>query len=252
MKQIIFNEYPSTLRGDILAFSPTALSMFEEMKNELRKRDTIELYIGRISDTGIFISPGPTNFFNVTMPESNQLKVHYLSDIEDAGKQKMKAEKIIRLDNPLGEFPILSGYEEYPKFFVVGEELQHYKVFIEEARESLRCEIGNLIQLCYKNDITEKYPMGTFSAIEGRLKEVNKGNILMEDNREFLIIDNKVVKDDQCSKRMKNHRFVSENGFLISAGNAMFSAEPHYDDGYIPGENKSPWNFIPHTKKVAV
>lgn len=252
MKQIIFNDYTSTLRGDILTFSPTALSMFQQIKEKLLRSNKIELHIGRIIDTGVYVNPKPIKFFDITQPAENQLKVHYLSDIEGEDRKKMVLEKTLRFDNPLGEIPVLPGYDQTPKFFSIGDELGAYRNFIDDARELLRNEIGNPIQLCYKNDFEEidtDKKNNSFSIIEGNLKEVNKGNIFTNDYKEILLINNTTVKPENVS-RDKNHRFISEKGYLCAIFPPNFPRDDAaFDDGKVFGQEPI-WRFDPHQVRI--
>lgn len=247
MNNLIFDDYPFTLRKDIVTFSPTFLSMAEEIK-ELAKSGSIDLFIGRITDSGITISEEPIKFFDVTQPKDGQLKVHYPSDVEGLDKQQ----KILRLDNLFGEIPILPGYDQFAKFFSIGEELEAYKNFIDDARELLKGRIGKPIQLRYKNDFEEddsKKENNSFSAVEGIVKEVNKGNILMQDYKEILVINNRTVTPKDVS-RNKNHRFVSEKGYLCSISPPYFSkVAAGFDNGEAFGQDPT-WNFVPHKERV--
>jgi hypothetical protein len=253
MKKLIFDDYPFTVRKDIVTFSPTFISMAEQIK-ELSKKGTIELYLGRINDSGINITTGLIKFFKITQLDENKLRVHYLSDIEEADKQKATLEKTIRFDNLFGEIPVLPGYDQMLKFFSIGEELEAYRNFIYDARELLREKIGEPIQLCYKNDFDEDdndKKNNSFSVIEGIVKEVNKGNIFMHDYKEILVINNATVTPENVS-RNKNHRFISEKGYLCSIfPPRFFSDESGFDDGKSFGQEAT-WKFSAHIERVVV
>ncbi len=239
MKSIVFRGYPNTQRTNIVTFSALYNIMVEEIKGRLKGKNIISLCLGRISDIGLSIEEA-VNFFNVVFINENTLQADYYGDFHDANDQKLPQKKIIRLDNAFGEIPILPGYEQTKKFFDIGEGLELYKTFIGEIRSALSKEIGNFVQLCYKNDDE------TFSVIDGIIKEVNKGNILMEDFREVLVKDNKSLRVDVFVKREKNHRFISEKGYLFSVSNSLLNSSNLHDDGEVFGEEKC-WPFLIET-----
>ncbi len=234
MKQLIFHAYPATMRNGIVNFSSIYKRMIDETKKKLIGQTTISLHLGRITDAGVSISPS-VNYFDV-VETGNMIKAKYYGDHHGNNDEKIPIEKTIRFDNPFGEIPVLPGYEQLSKFFLIGDDMESYRVFINEAREILSQEIGSKVQLRYKNDDR------TFSVIEGFIKEVNKGNIFMEDYHEILVKDNKSVKVDLLQKRNKNHRFISEKGYLCWICPAFFNEEDKYDEGEVFGE-KEVWNF---------
>ena len=234
MKHLIFNAYPATMRNDIVNFSAIYKRMIAEIKKKLIGQTTINLHLGRITDAGVSISPS-VQYFDV-IEAGNMIKAKYYGDHYAENDDKLPIEKTIRFDNPFGEIPVLPGYEQIPKFFLIGDGMSSYRAFVNEAREILSEEIGNKVQLRYKNDD------GTFSVIEGIIKEVNKGNIFMEDYHEILVKDNKSLKVDLLSSRNKNHRFISEKGYLCGVCPPIFNEKDKYDDGQVFGESQV-WNF---------
>lgn len=236
MKKLIFSGYATTQRGNIVTLSPFYQSMAEEIKSKISKNESLELSLGRITDTGFVIAPA-VKFFDFTEDEKNKniLNASYYGEYVGPGDKKIKMEKTIRFDNPLGEIPILPEYQQLPKFFLVGEELEHYKNFINEAREMLSNEIGSDVQLQYKNDD------GTFSVVHAAVKEVNKGNIFTEDYNEILVVDNKSNTVNILFERKKNHRFISQIGYLIGVCPPIFEKGHVTDDG-IFGQEKL-WKF---------
>lgn len=244
MKNLIFKNYFLTMRKDIVRFSQSYNSMINDIKAALLGRTTIKLSLGRISDTGVNISP-VTSFFNVVKNSLTTITASYYGEqYNESGDDKIPITKTIRFDNPFGEIPILPGYEK-TQVFLIGEDLESYQAFINQTRETLVDEVGKDIQLCYKNDD------GSFSVIEGTLKEVNKGNIFLEDYCEILVVDNKSTRVELLVSREKNHRFISERGFLFSVSSAFFNKENMMDDTQIFGYEPT-WNFlIEKIKKVA-
>lgn len=237
MKRMIFNNYPDTMRKNIVVFSSLYKRMVDEIKTKLIGKTSISLFLGRISDTGISVTPSPVDFFNISQPAEDMIVVSYYGDHYDSQDRKIPIEKTIRFDNPFGEIPILPGYEQIPKFFVIGEELEQYRKFISEVREGLPNYVGQDIQLCYQND------NGSVSVIEGTLREVNRGNIFMDDYQEFLVIDNKSIKVDLLVNRKKNHRFISEAGYLFELCSTTFNKKNMHDEGEIFGQEKT-WRFL--------
>lgn len=228
MKTIIFKDFLGVKRADLLTFSKTYRRMIAEL--QANKNDSIELRLGRITDTGINISD--LKRFSVERREESMLHVTY-NDPQYEDTQH----KTIRFDNVFGEIPILPGYENMPKFFRVGEEFATYQQFIQEVKDVLLPRIGNSVSLIYKNDDN------SLSVIEGVLKEVNKGNIFMQDYRETKIFDEKTVSVNIGFERNKNHRFISENGFLFRVSGPIFGKLPAIDTGEEFGNEKS-WKFL--------
>ncbi len=237
-----FPGYPTKRRKDFVTFSVLYDNMIEEIKSLLAISTTIDLHLGRIIDSGISVGP-EISFFDVMIIDENTIKAKYYGDLLGYENEKLPQEKTIRFDNPLGDIPVLPGYEQMPKFFNFGEGLEFYETFIREIREALSNEIGNCIQLCYRNDDC------SLSLIRGTIKEVNKGNILMEDYDECLVIDNKSASGPSIKLRLKNHRFISENGYLCEISRAFFDKTEKYlvDDGLAFGEQVT-WNFFPIIK----
>jgi hypothetical protein len=245
MKQMTFNNYPTTGREDIVTFSEEGQAMLQLIDDMVNAgRVNFHLKIARITDTDVSVSE-VINFFSVSRRTEKDKKhiidAYHYTDHFDEMDQLIPIKKEIRLDNPFGEIPILPGYE-YPQiknFLKFGEGLEEYQTFMKEVRESLISEIGNEVRLVYKNDD------GTFSVIEGKLIEVNRSNFLMEDYKELLVKDNKTFKSEDLA-RQKNHRFISENGYLMQAGPAFFKKTTSTNIISDEGETFSTptWNFI--------
>ncbi len=240
MKPLTFPDYHTTGQAGIVTFTPFYERMIKEIKMKLNESKTIDLYLGRLSDTGFSVEPKITHFFDVQKGENqNEFKVSYYGDYFDTTDQKLPIQKTIRFDNPFGEIAILPGYETMPKFFEIGKDLQSYQNFITAVREMLNEEIGNCIQLCYKNQD------GSYSVVHGELIQVNKGNIFMEDYNEIKVINNQTVSGGPLlHSRKKNHRFVSQNGYLFAVNIPCFQKGLPVDDGQVYGDTfPSPWNF---------
>lgn len=237
MKQIIFTGYPTTMRTSIVTFSPTHQRMVKELKSYLQVNDKMSFSLGRITDTEISVGK-EIQFFDIVSVDENTIKANYYGDHRGANEELIPMEKIIRLDNPFGEIPVLPGYEQLRKFFLVGEGFHPYNTFIAEVRETLINEIGNGVQLWYKNDD------GSFSVIDGTLKEVNKGNIFMEDFYETLVRNNRPVSQEPLLRRKKNHRFISLKGYLCGACSSTLPMDDSrlIDDGKVFGQEAT-WDF---------
>lgn len=238
MKKVTFLGYENIYRKDILILSPEFYLMIDGLKSVLMEKKGVALRLGRISDQGVSMSD-PINFFDINFDE-DILKMSYFGDHHDStGENALKETKSIRLDNPFGEIPILGSFKEDEclVFWNLGDNLLGYKDFIKESRNLLKGHIGEKVQLSYKNDD------GTFSVVIGFLKEVNKGNILMEDTYEVLVKENKTSTASTLLRRLKNHRFVSENGYLVSVSSPFSSQPAGFDDGLTFGESPT-WKFL--------
>jgi hypothetical protein len=234
MENLNFN-HQNVTRKDILTFSPLYYRMLKEIKNKLGENTVADLFLGRVSDTGISIAE-TTKFFGVVFVNENQIKAYYYHDHYSADGEPLPIEKTIRFDNPFGEIPILPGYEKLPKFFLIGDELELYQAFLKQVKNFLPDKLGKNIQLRYKNDD------GTLSVIHGTVVEVNKSNILMNDYHETLIHEGKTVTANILENRTKNHRFISGNGYLCFVGNPIFSKNTNrFDDGEVFGKENT-WN----------
>lgn len=231
MKTITFLDFNERKREDLLVFSETYKKMIQELFLCLSVGKTIELYLGRISDTGIEI--GSSTRFLITGIEQNLFHTEYISPTHEEVQKKT-----IRTDNVLGELPILPGYEKMPKFFKLGEGFKAYTEFVDEVRTNLKKEVGENITLVYRNDD------GSFSLIEGKLKEVNKGNIFMQDYREMTVQHGKSCQITIGLSRNKNHRFVSQTGFLCKVMPEIFGNDQITDDGEVFGVEEKVWNFL--------
>ncbi len=235
MRNIEFSGYENVSRLQLVNFSPGYLGMLTDLRLNIRENQTMNLCLVRITDVGVSVSP-PINFSNLSM-EGNFIKGTYFDDHYQTDEgQKIPQTKTIRLDNPFGEVPIIPGWQA-SKLFIFGEGLDEYQSFIEEARNGLLTELGKPIQLTYKNDD------GSFSVVGGLLNIVNRGNIDVQDYYEILVVENKTVSANSLDRR-KNHRFISENGFLVMVGPA-FAKPNSMDTGEVFGIEKF-WNFKPH------
>lgn len=242
MKHLIFSGYPNTRRTSIVTFTPFCQNMFKELKSNLQIKDEMSFSLARITDTEVSVGK-EIQFFDMKFVDEDTIEASYYDDHRGHDDELMPIKKIIRLDNPFGEIPVLPGYEQLRKFFLVGEGFHQYNLFIEEVKEILSGQIGNDIQLRYKND--DK----SFSVIHGTLKEVNKGNIFMEDYHELLVKDNKSINAVILVNRKKNHRFISEKGYLCWVCPALFDKTDRLDNGEVFGD-KTVWNFL--TEEIVV
>lgn len=148
--------------------------------------------------------------------------------------------KVIRMDNVLGEIPLLPGFTK--SIFVDERKFSdEYKSFIVQAKEFFQQHKSETLSIVYKNDD------GTYSVIDGIVKESNVGNYQLRDLAETLVKDNKTVCRSPLD-RDKFHRFISEKGFLCQVGFCNRSTFAN-DDEETFGE-KETWSF-PENESVA-
>lgn len=257
MKQLTFSGYEKTTRTSIVTFSHFYYEMIEEIKSQIESSKEIDLCVGRITDTGVSISE-PIHFFNLELIAGDKsistLKAEYYGDHIGLDDSKLPIGKTFRFDNPFAEILISPRYVNLAEFFSFGERYESYGKFTSATKMMLINEFGNNIELHYKNDD------GTFSVVCGMLLEVNKGNILMSDYLEILVgKDNKTVTSNQLFNRNKNHRFISENGYLCHAGPTNFKNTNLQDNAGVVlsdlnevfGE-KCVWGFLTERKEEVV
>lgn len=221
-------------RRDFLVFTSAYVLMTKEIISLLAVGKTIKLCLARITDQGMSFSK-PT-LFTVLAVSPSMFEVSY----PDEGYEELRT-KTIRLDNVLGEIPVLPGFKEVI-FLDIGTFFENYKLFIAQVKIFFRHHEKECISLVYKNDD------GSYSVIDGTIKKVNEGNYEMADSREILVRDNKTVRVDLLSQN-KYHRFISENGFLCQVSLAHSPNISAVDDGEVFGEEVL-WRF-PQGKQVA-
>jgi hypothetical protein len=218
--------------------------MFNLIREKISRQNFISLSLGRLTDSSFEVVPA-INFSSVGLVDNNIIEALYYDQHHcDESGNLIAQKKVIRLDNPLAELPILPNYKGDSKFFTIGEELSSYRQFIKESREYLLTMIGQDITLYYKNDDL------SISMVSGSLTEVNKSNIFMNDFHELLVKDNKTVRVEILS-RPKNHRFISQNGYMFQVTPAIFEKCQMYDGGEVFGIEKV-WNFSIPQKMVNV
>lgn len=233
MNLLQFNQFNEVQRIHLVTFSPNYLLHRNEILSRAKNSNSILLQLGRILDEDFQVQKAIQ--FYIDWIEPFALGVHY-SDRQ----HEEPVTKVIRLDNPLGEIPMIPSFK-HDHVIEIGKSLPGFQNFISDVRVALKQQLGEKVKLFYKNDDL------SYSVIDCEIIFVNKGNIFANDLREIHVVGNKTKAVNLLVSRRKNHRFISENGFLYRIEPASFNGN-FEDDGLVFGED-SVWEF-PNTEKV--
>lgn len=233
MNLLQFNQFNEIQRINLVTFSQYYLTHREEILYQAKKSNAILLKLGRVLDEEFRVQKAIQ--FYIDWIEPFALGVHY-SDRQ----YEQPVSKVIRLDNPLGEIPMLPSFK-HDHVLQIGESLPGFQDFISKVRMTLEQKLGEKVKLFYKNDDH------SYSVIDCEIIFVNKGNIFTNDLREIHVVENKSKAVNLLALRKKNHRYVSEKGFLYRVELSSFKGN-FEDDGLVFGEDTT-WEF-PITEKV--
>lgn len=149
--------------------------------------------------------------------------------VDDGNDEQVFSGRTIRLDNVMGEVPVLLGFS-YSTIFCFGKKIDAYRDFMEQIKQA---DFHNeYVRLTYLNT------NNSLSQIECLIKKANKSNFETVDYRETLsgvaggvgvALKGQNGKDDV-------HRFVSGNGFLVKIEPISKPTYSHFDDGEVFGQ----------------
>lgn len=161
--------------------------------------------------------------------DSQHKRFEFGNYVDDGDGDKIFSSRVIRLDNVLGEIPLLLGFS-YSTVFCLGKNSEAYTRFVSQILNS--GFINGYVILRYQN--TD----GSVSEIDCLIRRINKSNLETIDFRETLI-----TKDGDRGITLKGltglsdvHRFVSRNGYLCSVSLSTNQRFSHYDDGEVFGK----------------
>ncbi len=165
----------------------------------------------------------------ITNIRNNEKRFDFGNYVDDGNNGKVFTGRTIRLDNVLGEIPVLLGFS-YSSIFCFGKKIEAYRTFMEKVW--FGGYDNNYVRLTYIN--TD----GSFSSIDCLTKKVNKSNFETVDYRELRIINAKTagVTMKGVNGRPDVHRFVSANGYLCKIELIAKPSYSHEDDGFEFGQ----------------
>ncbi len=223
MEPIIFGQYDQNTRRDLVHFSENYIQHRECIKNSLIEGQPLRITLLRLTEETV--ARVSTHDYTIKKIFPNGFEATYVDTTYDPPLLK----KVIRWDNPLAEIPVLPDWTGKP--ITLGNNITEYAEFINQVKSEMRNDVGKIMVLTYKNDD------GSISIIESLVTEVNKSNFLGNDITEKKVVGGKTVAVKNNSG-VKNHRFISETGFLYSLQIKEGVYTPIYDDEEVFGENE--------------
>lgn len=233
MKKIEFTGNPK--RDALVLFTNIYLQNKTEIFELVKKSQLRSLFFTKIIDDGVSLSE-PLSF-SVESVEGECITVLYC----DPHHEELQ-KKVIRLDNILGEVPVLEKYiHQYKKMFDFKKEFDNYQLFVREAKvllsEKIEDQKGSQVCLRYKNDdgsesfidcIVDKISNSNIDCIDIRKQKWNMGRLISSH-----IVENKT-----------KHRFISNFGVLIAILPSYFDRKQIYDEGEIFGKEIYNLSFV--------
>lgn len=225
----IFFETSGVKLEDILTFSTRYQEAMDDIWGEIQRiskaqsSDGVTLKFIRADGT---IKPETAIIRNL---DSQHKRFEFGNYVDDGDGSKIFTGRTVRLDNVLGEIPVLLEFS-YSTIFCFGKNSKPYTEFVSQI---LHSDFTNhYARLRYQN--TD----GSISEIDCFIKTINKSNLETIDFRETLI-----TKDGDRGITLKGltglsdvHRFVSRNGYLCSVSLSTNQRFSHYDDGEVFGK----------------